>query len=134
MGKGERRGLEHAFAVMNERGLIARMNFSCCGNCGGYELATIVEELLGAVDASQLEVEKAKINGVVFFHEQDNEHRENGVPFMLRYGVVDTSKFGEVGLPTEDVGALVMKILSECNVKATWNGDPNTCIEVAAGQ
>lgn len=128
--------LIEAFVAMRKSGLIAKMNFSCCSTCGGYELTTKIEEKLedAVARGKELEKEKEKIKGVVFFHRQDAARRNAGEPFMIRYGDVDSQAFGKVGLDTAEVGVMVMKVLAENGVKATWNGDPNTCIEVAAGQ
>lgn len=133
--------LNKAFKAMRKVGLLARQNYLCCGNCGGTALANRAEVVLDkAVDGATDYDEKALrlfgsrytslIKGCVFFHEQDNEHRMRERKFMLRFGELNTSKYGTIGLPTKEVGELVCRILTECQIAYTWDGNPDRCIEV----
>lgn len=48
-----------AFRALRAQGYAARMNFSCCGSCGHYELAE--------------QARNRKLKGYVFWHSQSND-------------------------------------------------------------
>jgi hypothetical protein len=54
-----RQRLQAAFRRLRREGYAARMNFSCCGTCGSYELSQ--------------EVTKRRLAGYVFWHRQAND-------------------------------------------------------------
>ena len=118
--------LNKAFRLMRKQGLLARQNFSCCGNCGGYELTVIAEKLITSGKA------KTSIRGCCFYHHQDNTSKKAGHSFYLRYGPMDSIKHGFIGLPTAEVGLLVCSCLTEAGVKFEWDGKASTCILVVA--
>ena len=113
--------LTNAFKLMRKAGLLARQNFSCCSNCGGYELATKAVELKKAGKI---------VNGCAFYHSQSNADKRNGQDFYITYGVLDTTEFGEIGLPTVEVGKIVSSCLTKVGVQWEWNGDPTKNIKV----
>ena len=127
--------MKEAFRLMRKRGLLARMNFLCCSNCAGHELTNM------AVDAIRSGKKKQDdIKGCVFYHRQDAEALEpprarwrcsGNQPLMIRYGLLDSKEFGEIGLPTDEVGRIVCECLDEAQVAYSWpDEDPNLCIEV----
>jgi len=108
--------LSTAFATMRKIGLLARQNFMCCQNCGGYAMATKATEM---IDEGK---KKEDIKGCVFYHSQDNENKRDGDNFYLAYGTMGTKKYGDIGLSNKEVGKLVCKILSIYDVPYKWNG------------
>jgi hypothetical protein len=113
--------LSTAFRAMRKAGLLARQNFLCCGNCGGYAMATKAVELKKAGKT---------VNGCAFYHAQANESKNEGRDFYITYGELDTTEFGTIGLPTVEVGKIVASCLADAGVKHEWNGDPNQNIKV----
>jgi hypothetical protein len=64
--------LARAFALLEDRGIVSRMDFTCCQTCGHAEIGDEVEE---GVDA----------RGYTFFHRQDSERIADG-DVMLAFG------------------------------------------------
>ena len=56
--------LDHAFADLNRRGIVARQNFACCYNCGHAEIGEEVDD--GRESGT-------KVIGYTFFHSQGTE-------------------------------------------------------------
>jgi hypothetical protein len=99
--------------------LTARMNFSCCSSCGGYELAS----------------ELPPKSPVVFYHHQDDESFEDGVltrPLMLRFGATHKNGSDVVVTPNEDaaVGHLVAAVAMAQGLSVSWGGNPHKCVEI----
>jgi hypothetical protein len=132
---GLRQNLDAAFEALTEAGFLARQNFMCCSNCAGTALANEAEKLVDAGTPPK---------GCVFYHEQDaevfgyDEEDEDGYVsrnrrcgnLMIRYGNLDTTKHGEIGLPTVEVGQIVCKTFDKFGVPYEWDNDPSSCIEV----
>jgi hypothetical protein len=116
--------LTAAFGALCDLGYIAREDFSCCGTCAGYELTTLAEE---AIDRGR---PAESIRGAVYYHRQDAERFAARTDFHLGYGALDSRRYGELGLPTEQVGREVVRVLGEHGVETEWDGDANTRIRV----
>lgn len=115
--------LNAAFRSLRKEGFIARQSFSCCGSCAGYELATAVSEMP--------EAKRARVKGVVFYTKQDAANlRWKPTSLFLAYGPLDTQAHGEIGLPTETVGAAVVQALNAAGLATRWDGTASAKIEV----
>lgn len=114
--------LNVAFSLMRKAGLVARQNFSCCGNCAGYELTTDIVALPSK--------KRAKVKGVCFYHRQDAERLNRGDDLMLRYGPVDSTEHGQIGLEAVQVGRLVTSCLTQAGLAWEWDGSASQCILV----
>src|SRR5208337_4485547 len=55
--------LDEAFAALNNQGIVARQNFSCCNNCGFTEIWDEIED----------EEKRRPVEGYVFYHLQCTE-------------------------------------------------------------
>ncbi|MEV4873795.1 DUF6891 domain-containing protein [Streptomyces syringium] len=109
--------VETAFAALAEQGITARMNFTCCGNCG-----------LAEIGAEAAEGDR----GFVFFHYQDTERAVEGGALCLRYGVHhDTGEDDADGKDdTASIGREVAAALVEAGLGVVWDGDPGQAIEI----
>lgn len=116
--------LEEAFEDLREQGFLAERNFMCCWNCAGCELANRATELRDAG--------KPDVKGCVFYHEHDNEKYEEGRDFYISYGIIGTVKHGDIGLPTVEVGKLVVETFSRHGITTDWDGDGDARILVKA--
>lgn len=130
--------LNEAFKAMRGMGLLARQNFKCCGNCAGYALAELV--------TAMPEAKRAKVRGACSYHSQDAakmfpaRRREwldgrwvwtqEPAGTYLQYGQVDTQAHGPQGLPTEEVGKLVVQALEAAGLEVDWDGKASTRIWV----
>ncbi|GGR02381.1 DUF6891 domain-containing protein [Streptomyces netropsis] len=107
-----------AFDALAERGITARMNFTCCGNCG-----------LAEIGAEAAEGDR----GFVFFHYQDTERAVEGGALCLRYGVHHGTGEGDGSGgkgDTASIGREVAAALVEAGLGVVWDGDPGQAIEV----
>lgn len=112
------------FADLRKDGFLARMNFSCCSNCGLYELEAMADE----------RTEKGKkVQGAIFWHRQDEQRLQDGGPLCIRYFQVESDKHGLLGdFSTQEIGALIVSKLREKGIALDWDGNPNRTINVDA--
>ncbi|MFC5890869.1 hypothetical protein RMN57_12275 [Kitasatospora sp. CM 4170] len=109
--------LAAAFDALEEGGVVAAMDFTCCASCGYAEIGGEAEE--GS-------------RGFVFFHQQDTESAAAGAGLMLRYG-----GFRGAGEPKEsaerrtvEIGREVVAALEAVGLPVEWNGSPDKAIHV----
>lgn len=89
--------LSKAFKDLRKHGYFARQNFMCCQSCGWAA------------------VPDGKEDKVVFFHNQDNEEKKDGKPFMLAWA-------GD--------GNLICDVLRDNGIVVEWEGtsDRRICV------
>ncbi len=119
--------LDRAFAALAERGILARMNFTCCGTCGAAEIGA--------------ERDDTRVwRGYTFFHQQDAERLPEGGPLFLSYGVFRPADL-PAGLPESEleerwrvgITALaneIVAVLREHDLDASWNQNTGTRLSV----
>lgn len=131
--KGIQSNIEDAFDELNERGVLARANFACCGTCASAE---ILEEF----DDSR------PWQGYVYFHMQDSENIPEAGNTYLGYGWYVPSRY-----PTEEswmalspeereriyeaegekvINEIVRPTLDNYGMTVEWDGDWNRRILV----
>lgn len=88
------------FATLDERGIVARADFTCCGTCGHTEIGAEAED-----DA----------RGYVFFHQQDTERAAEGGGLFLAFGAFQDGD-------TAAVGREVVAALAAANLPTEWDG------------
>ncbi|MFE5580742.1 DUF6891 domain-containing protein [Kitasatospora sp. NPDC056531] len=110
--------LEEAFDALEEQGIVAAMDFTCCAGCGYAEIGDEADE---------------DSYGFVFFHQQDTEAAAAGRGLMLRYGGFRAGEEpGEVSeRRTVEVGRAVVAALEAVGLPVEWDGSPHTAIRVA---
>ncbi|ARF80660.1 DUF6891 domain-containing protein [Kitasatospora aureofaciens] len=126
--------LMDAFDLLEDQGIVAAMDFTCCAGCGYAEIG-------GEADEDS--------RGFVFFHQQDTEAAAAGRGLMLRYGAFSTGEApgGETdgesdaesdaeseeaaGRRTAEIGRTVVAALEAVGLPVEWNGSPRTAIRVA---
>ena len=72
--------LDAAFAQLEQQGVVARQNFTCCGTCGSTE---IWDEMKDPKYANQ------QLKGYVFYHSQDTERAAEGGGVFFNYGATE---------------------------------------------
>jgi len=107
--------LDTAFHLLNESGIVARQNFTCCQNCGHAEIG---EE----IDAEQ---KRHAVRGYVFYHMQDTEGAAEYGSLYLAYG----SLSGEQA-ETKPIAAEIVDRLRQVDLDVEWNGELDTRIRV----
>jgi hypothetical protein len=100
--------LDDAFRRLDEAGVVARQDFSCCLGCGVGEIGT---EARGY----------PRPRGYVFYHQQDAERAAEGEDLFLAYG---PEEFGE------KVGARVVAALDAEGLATDWSGSVDQRIRV----
>ncbi|MFE4449994.1 DUF6891 domain-containing protein [Streptomyces sp. NPDC056796] len=109
-GETDPERLTRAFAALQEAGITARENFTCCRNCGGTEIGGE-----GGPDA----------RGFVYFHTQCTDSAATGHGLMLLYGSSDGSP-GSAAL----IGDEIVAALTATGLSTEWDGDPDRAISV----
>lgn len=128
--------LNQAFALLRKQGYIAKQNYKCCSSCAGYAIAC---------EAEQRHTECKPVEGAVYYHRQDAADawpskskwwRKHDGPrkLMIRFGSLDTERYGELGKQTVDVGKDVCAVFFQLGIVHEWDGNGDRCIEVPVNQ
>ncbi|WP_433133003.1 DUF6891 domain-containing protein [Micromonospora sp. CA-240977] len=138
-GWGEVRGnLTRAFADLNELGVLARENFSCCGSCASAEIHDERDD-------------SRHWHGYLWYHQQDTESllaSDDGEVY-LGYGAYPPVDFDEVAyaeLTEADKQAryqadlerllddIVFPVLREHGMRVEWNREQSRRVRVTGAQ
>ncbi|MBM7858960.1 DUF6891 domain-containing protein [Lentzea nigeriaca] len=109
-GETDPERLTRAFTALQDNGITARENFTCCRSCGQAEIGGEAEP-----DA----------RGFVYFHSQCTDSAAAGHGLALYYGGFDGSSD-----TTTAVGHEVVAALAAAGLRAEWDGDPGRSITV----
>ncbi|MEC3909649.1 hypothetical protein U5A82_03960 [Sphingobium sp. CR2-8] len=101
--------LDAAFAALEEEGIVARQNFTCCGTCGATE---IWDEIEAAQDEGMV------VEGYAFFHMQDTESAVEGHGLYLNYGACGE---GEEAAAIA-IGHRIVEQLEAQGLTTDWDG------------
>jgi uncharacterized protein DUF6891 len=99
--------LNEAFAALNEQGIVARQDFSCCNNCGFTEIWDEVEQ----------EERRRPVEGYVFYHLQCTERAIKSGQLLMAYGCIEDD--------TEALHRVANKVVAELRqvgLNASWQG------------
>jgi hypothetical protein len=103
-----RRALREAFKTMRKNGLVARMNFLCCQNCG---ITQISDELDEGKHRNKI--------GYAFFHSQDNSDIENRGEVYIAWGHV---KDKPNKIEKKQVSDVICNAIESAGLKVVWDG------------
>ncbi|MFF7633177.1 DUF6891 domain-containing protein [Kitasatospora sp. NPDC008050] len=109
-GETDPERLTRAFTALQEAGITARENFTCCHSCGQCEIGAE-----GGPDA----------RGFVYFHTQSTDAAAAGHGLVLHYGGFD----GSSGTTTA-IGHEVVAALEAAGLPVAWDRDPGRSITV----
>jgi hypothetical protein len=106
--------LESAFDDLENQGIIAMMNWTCCQTCGHYEIGEPIEE-----------AKESGLNviGYTFFHQQDTDAAVEGHGLMFAYGALEEKNDLEV--PKK-----VVATLERHGFKVSWDGTTSQRIAI----
>lgn len=107
-GETDPERLAGVFAELDESGITARENFTCCRSCG----------------LSEIGAEREGARGFVFFHSQSESTVESG-RLTLYYGGFDGSAD-----TTRAVGHEVADALRAAGLGVEWDGSPDRAVEL----
>lgn len=102
--------LDRAFSELEENGIVARQNFTCCQTCGHAEIWEEIEQ-------AKQEERETKPSGYVFYHMQDTERAVEDGALYLAYGAVDNSD--DMAIKTAQK---ISEILRRNGLDVSWNG------------
>lgn len=102
--------LDAAFDELNQRGIVARQHWSCCGTCG---VAEIWHEMQSFEEA----------RGYTFYHWQDSDSAAEYGGLYLNYGAVADEEQTNVDLAWE-----IVNVLRKHDLKVAWSGNLATRI------
>jgi hypothetical protein len=106
-----------AFADLDAAGVIARMNFTCCQNCGATEIY------------DERPTDRPS-TGYVFFHQQDTERlADTPAHLFLAYGPLDPTP-GDFDAQATEIGRQIETVLRAHNLPVTWTGSTTQRISV----
>ncbi|MGW0409719.1 DUF6891 domain-containing protein [Streptomyces collinus] len=109
-GETDPERLTRVFTALDEAGVTARENFTCCRNCGRSEIG-------GEADPGA--------RGFVYFHSQCTESAAAGHGLTLLYGGFDSS-----AETTAAIGHEVVAALEAAGLHTEWDHDPSRAITV----
>ncbi|MGW2678013.1 DUF6891 domain-containing protein [Streptomyces sp. NPDC001436] len=109
-GETDPERLTRAFATLEDAGITARENFTCCRSCGQSEIGGEA-----GPDA----------RGFVYFHTQCTDSAAAGHGLTLLYGGFDGSSD-----TTAAIGHEVVAALAAAGLPTEWDGDPGRAITV----
>ncbi|MFI6156563.1 DUF6891 domain-containing protein [Kitasatospora sp. NPDC051170] len=112
-GETDPERLTRAFDALQEAGITARENFTCCRSCGQAEIGAEAEDEGGT-------------RGFVYFHSQCTDSAAAGHGLMLLYGGFDGSSE-----TTASVGREVVAAIEAVGLRTDWDGDPGKAVTVA---
>ncbi len=102
--------LSAGFEQLERQGIVARQDFSCCGNCGVGEIWQAIE---AGRDAGRT------VRGYTFFHMQDTDGAVDGEGLHLNYGSVEEGEEPALAIGREIVSTLERHGLG-CRWDGTW--------------
>ena len=110
--------LHHAMQVLDEKGIVARENFSCCGNCGVGEIYDEIDQLIE---------DGRTVRGYAFFHQQGTEGAVEGEELNFFYGSSNERATAEDAV---SIGKEVADQMRSSGLKVDWDGTINMCVMV----
>lgn len=108
--------LDKAFADLEERGVICRQDFTCCGNCGVAEIG---------VELNEAERRGIHVRGYAFYHQQDTERAVEGDGVYLNYGAEKEGEAAALAIARE-----IVTTLKHHGLEPRWNGSIGQRIHV----
>ncbi|SEG76560.1 hypothetical protein SAMN05216223_110104 [Actinacidiphila yanglinensis] len=109
-GETDPERLTRAFTALQQTGITARENFTCCRSCGQAEIG-------GEAHADD--------RGFVYFHTQSTDSAAADHGLTLHYGGFDGSPE-----TTTAIGHEVVAALEAVGLRVEWNHDPNRALTV----
>ena len=123
--------LRKAFSLMRAAGLLARMNYACCGTCASYALGKKAAETRRANAAAHPSGSSILPFGFAYYHQQDTVGLGEGEDLCIGFGVGD---FGAGASDREfvKVGRIIERCCKEAGLVTDWNGSPSKRVMILA--
>jgi hypothetical protein len=111
--------LNTAMLKLEQNGIVARQNFTCCGTCGQAEIVDEVDEYNLKASTSA--------RGYVFFHEQGTEGAVDGEDLNFSYGAAFEGATEEQDVA---IGQELADTMKEAGLTVDWDGTLSMCVMV----
>ncbi|WP_028646945.1 DUF6891 domain-containing protein [Nocardiopsis sp. CNT312] len=108
--------LTRAFRALDESGILAREDCSCCDRCAR-------DAVQAEAEAHSAVAEGPNVRGYAFFHERDAEAAMGGGPLWIGFGALHEIRHAAVGDE-------IAQTLRAHGLTVTWDGDPDRKLEV----
>lgn len=111
--------LGRSFKALRKQGVIARMNFRCCGGCASSELGAALEKHVKKI-------------GAAYWHQQDDARLREGHSLYIGFGArEDKGVAAEVReAATVSIGQLLVDCLKAEGLAVAWDGTAATRVQV----
>ena len=108
--------LDRAFDDLENQGIVARQNFTCCQTCGHAEIWEEIEQVK----------QDFEVKGYAFYHMQDTDRVLEEGRLYLAYGAVDN-----LDESTIQIAFTIAKTMKKHGFMVEWNGslDKRICLE-----
>lgn len=108
--------LDKAFDELENEGIVARQNFTCCQTCGHAEIWEEIEQVK----------QDSEVSGYVFYHMQDTDRVLEEGRLYLAYGATENADDAAIR-----VAQRITNALRKSGFKVDWNGslDKRICLE-----
>jgi len=116
VGRTDCERLDQAFDELEATGIVARQDFTCCGNCG-------VAEIGG--EAQIVEQRGVKVRGYAFYHQLDTESAVEGRGVYLSYGSAGGGEAASLA-----IGREIVSVLESQGLAPRWDGSLAKRIEL----
>ena len=103
--------LDAALEALEMKRIVARQDFTCCGNCGQAEIGA---------EIADFEEKGVRARGYVFFHQQDTESAVEGHGLYFNYGHALEYDKPEA---SRDIGRELVAALEGAGLRPKWDGD-----------
>jgi hypothetical protein len=107
--------LTAALEALEQRGIVARQNFTCCQSCGHAEIGDELE---------QFEAAGGVARGYVFFHQQATEGAVDGEDINFAYGSTTEA------VDSVEIASELAAELRQAGLQVDWNGESSMCVMV----
>ena len=114
--------LDKAFTELEDNGIVARQNFTCCQTCGHAEIWDEVDQLKQDLEQANKSIGP---QGYVFYHMQDTELAVEDGMLYLAFGATENADDADIR-----VAQRVSEILRKYGFNVNWNGtlDSRICV------
>lgn len=112
--------LKAAFDTLEDEGIVARENFTCCGTCGAAEIGAEIEDFEAQTSRPA--------KGYVFFHQQDTDSAVEGHGLYFNYGTADADWTEEKSLA---IGQRLFDALKSVGLTPDWDGSLDHRVSVS---
>ena len=103
--------LDAAMEALEMKSIVARQDWTCCGNCGVAEIGA---------ELDRFEEKGVRARGYAFFHQQDTESAVEGSGIYFNYGHALEYDAPE---KSRAIGWEVVEAMKGAGLKPQWDGD-----------